>query len=89
MAGRDLPTHIAKADGCLDPFLYAPHLALSLLHCQEIWPSCPHSPSTLTFKPVFIKLNRVLIFAKMPQSYPRDICILRAVRILSKDMMFG
>lgn len=48
-----------------------------------------HPVCTLTSSLVFIKLNRWLIFAKMPQSYPRDICILRAVRILSKDVLFG
>lgn len=48
----------------------------------------PTFTGTLTFKLVFIKLNRWLIFAKMPHSYPRDICVLRTVRILSKDVQF-
>ena len=56
---------------------------------QETGPLCPHPSSTLTSKLVFIKLNRLCIFEKMPQSYPRDICILRAVRILSTGLMFG
>lgn len=68
--------------------LCAPHSPLQLPFLQQkTGPLCPHPTSTLTSKLVFIKLNRLCIFAKMPQSYPRDICILRAVRVLSKGMM--